>query len=38
MYTVISPTENQSSDHRMQNWNSTTEPSFHIAHKWRQIN
>ena len=38
VYTMISPTGDRTSDHRMQSWNSTTEPSIHITHKWRQIN
>ena len=36
--TVISPTEDQTSDHRMQSQNSTTDPSVYIAHKRYQIN
>ena len=38
MYTVISPTGDQTSDFRMQSQNSTSEPSVHVAHKQCQIN
>ena len=38
VYTVISITGNQTSDHKLQSRNSTTGPSVYIAHKWRQIN
>ena len=38
MYTVISTTGVRASDPRLQCRNSTTEPSVHIAHTWRQIN
>ena len=31
VYTVISPTGDQTSNHRMQSRNSTTEPSIHIS-------
>ena len=37
VYTAISTTWNQTSDHRLQSWNSITEPTVYIAHKWRQI-
>ena len=33
VYTVISPIGDQTSDHSMQSWNSTTELRVHIAHK-----
>ena len=36
--TVITTTGDRTTDHRLQCRNSTTEPSVHIAHKWRQIN
>ena len=38
VYTMISTTGDQTSDHRMQSWNSTTELLVHIAHTQCQIN
>ena len=37
VYTVISTTGDWTSDHRLQNWNSTNEPTVHIAHKWCKL-
>ena len=37
-YTVISITRDRTSVYRLLRRNSTTEPSVHSAHKWRQIN